>query len=44
MDKKTVSLIKGYLEKAEEKLCSAETLMRNGRYDDAVSRAYYSQG
>jgi len=42
LDKKTISLINGYLEKAEEKLCSAETLMRNSRYDDTVSRAYYS--
>lgn len=42
MDKKTESLIDGYLEKAQEKLRFAETLIRDGGYDDAVSRAYYS--
>lgn len=41
MDKKTAILIKGYLEKAEEKLHFAEILLRDGGYDDAVSRAYY---
>ncbi len=41
MDKKTISLLKGYTEKAKEKLRSAETLLKNDGYDDAVSRAYY---
>jgi uncharacterized protein (UPF0332 family) len=29
------------MEKAKEKLRSAETLLKNDEYDDAVSRAYY---
>lgn len=42
MDKKTKSLLKGYIDKAEEKLSMAETLFNNKGYDDAVSRAYYT--
>ena len=42
MDKKTVSLIRGYLNKAQEKLTVAETLLKLKDYEDAVSRAYYS--
>lgn len=42
MDKKTQSLLKGYIEKAEEKLRMAETLFKNEGYEDAVSRAYYT--
>lgn len=42
MDKKIQSLLKGYIEKAEEKLRMAETLLKNSGYDDAVSRAYYT--
>lgn len=42
LDKKTVSLIQGYLEKAREKLRVAESLLKDGEYEDAVSRAYYA--
>ena len=42
MDKQTVSLIQGSLEKAKDKLRVAESLLKEGAYDDAVSRAYYS--
>lgn len=42
MDKRTEELIKGYIAKAEEKLVTAKNLLRDGAYDDAVSRAYYS--
>jgi hypothetical protein len=41
LDKKTVSLLKAYLEKSEKKLQVAQTLLKNRDYDDAVSRAYY---
>ena len=41
MDKKTASLIKGYLTKAEEKLAVAKSLLRLKDYEDSVSRAYY---
>ena len=42
MDKKTATLLQGYLEKSKEKLRVAERLLKNGDYEDAVSRAYYS--
>jgi len=42
LDKTTFVLIKGYIEKAKEKLRTAEKLFAEGYYDDAVSRAYYS--
>jgi len=42
LDKKTSSLLKGYMQKASEKLRAAETLFKAQEYDDAVSRAYYS--
>ena len=43
MDKKEVKeLIKGYLEKAKDKLKVASNLLNDGAYDDAVSRAYYA--
>ncbi len=42
MDKKTLSLLKGYIDKSKEKLRAAEILLKNEEYDDAVSRAYYS--
>ena len=42
MDKKTPGLIKGYLDKAKEKLASAANLLEDGAYDDTVSRAYYA--
>lgn len=42
MDKETKSLINGYLEKAKEKLNIAVSLLEDGAYDDAVSRAYYA--
>lgn len=41
MDKTVLSLLKGYIEKAQDKLRAAETLLKNKEYDDAVSRAYY---
>lgn len=42
MDKKVSGLIKGYLAKSKEKLHTAENLLKEGSYDDAVSRAYYA--
>lgn len=42
MDKKTLTLLKGYVEKAKQKLHAADTLFKNNEHDDAVSRAYYS--
>jgi len=42
LDKKTLSLLKGYLEKADQKLHAAEVLLKDGSYEDAVSRAYYA--
>jgi uncharacterized protein (UPF0332 family) len=42
MDKETSSLIKAFLEKAKEKLGTAESLLDEGAYDDCVSRAYYA--
>ena len=41
MDKQTASLLRGSLEKANDKLRIAEQLLHSGAYDDAVSRAYY---
>lgn len=41
MDKKTLSFMRGYLEKSRQKLRSAEILLREGSHEDAVSRAYY---
>lgn len=35
-------MLKGYLQKAAEKLRAAETLFKAHEYEDAVSRAYYS--
>ena len=42
MDKPTVSLLKGSLDKASDKLRVAQQLLGDGAYDDAVSRAYYA--
>lgn len=42
MDEKTVILVKGYLDKAQNKLGVAEKLLDSKAYDDAVSRAYYA--
>jgi len=42
LDKETSSLIKGYIEKAKDKLKIAASLLDDGAYDDAVSRAYYA--
>ncbi len=42
MDKKTVSLLRGSLDKAKEKLKVAEVLFSTENYDDSVSRAYYA--
>lgn len=37
-----MSLIKGYLEKAKEKLRTAKALMDDAAFDDVASRAYYA--
>lgn len=42
MDKKVASLIQGYLAKAKEKLRVAQSLLKDGDHEDAVSRAYYA--
>jgi uncharacterized protein (UPF0332 family) len=42
LDKKTVSLIKGYMDKARKKLGVARKLLADKEYEDAVSRAYYA--
>lgn len=42
MDKKTATLVQGYLAKSGEKLRVAQGLLQRGEYEDAVSRAYYS--
>ncbi|MBA7714043.1 hypothetical protein ES703_123057 [subsurface metagenome] len=42
MDKKTLSLIKGYLDKSKGKLAVATFLLKSKAYEDAVSRAYYA--
>lgn len=42
MTETTPSLVKGYLEKADEKLAAAQVLFEAEKYDDAVSRAYYA--
>lgn len=42
MDEKTVSLLKGHIAKAKEKLHAADTLLKSGVHEDAVSRAYYT--
>ncbi|MEA1964427.1 MAG: HEPN domain-containing protein [Candidatus Aerophobetes bacterium] len=42
MDKKTLSLIEGYLDKSREKLTVAKTLLKSKAYEDSVSRAYYA--
>jgi len=42
LDKQTDALVRGSFDKAAEKLRVAEILLRDGAYDDAVSRAYYA--
>ena len=42
MDKQSISLLKGFMEKAKSKLAAARTLLKSKDYDDAVSRAYYA--
>jgi len=42
MDPKTKDLIATQIEKSNEKLGAAKTLLREGFIDDAISRAYYS--
>ena len=42
MDKPTISLLNGSLDKANEKLRVAQQLLHDDAYDDAVSRAYYA--
>ena len=41
MDRKTLALIKGYLERAKEKLKSANDLLKADDWSDCASRAYY---
>ena len=41
MDKETLTLLKGYMNKAQSKLRVAKRLLKTGDYDDAASRAYY---
>lgn len=42
MGKETEALLRGYLEKSRGKFRVAEKLLKEGDYEDAVSRAYYS--
>jgi len=42
MDPKIEEMIKGQMEKSEAKLKAAKSLLKDGFYDDAISRAYYS--
>ena len=42
MDETIKALVKGYMEKAENRLKAAESLFELGYYDDVVSRAYYA--
>ncbi len=42
MDPKDQSLILAQIEKSQEKLNAAKTLLKDGFIDDAISRAYYS--
>lgn len=42
MDTKDKRLIKEQVEKSNEKLNAAKSLLRDGFIDDAISRAYYS--
>lgn len=42
MDREISSLVEGYMAKAKEKLRVAQTLLKNGDHEDAVSRAYYA--
>lgn len=42
MDPKIEDMIKGQMEKSEAKLKAAKSLLKDGFYDDAISRAYYS--
>ncbi|MEM3627169.1 MAG: HEPN domain-containing protein [Candidatus Bathyarchaeia archaeon] len=37
-----MSIVKAYLEKADERLKAAEKLLNDGYYEDAISRAYYA--
>jgi uncharacterized protein (UPF0332 family) len=42
LDKETKGLILAYMDKAKEKLQTAQDLLDEGANDDAVSRAYYA--
>jgi len=42
LDETIKALVKGYMEKAENRLKAAESLFELGYYDDVVSRAYYA--
>jgi hypothetical protein len=42
LDKSTQALLRGYLDKAEEKLDVARRLLAQGDVEDAISRAYYA--
>jgi uncharacterized protein len=42
LDSTTRELVKGHIEKANQKLAVARRLLDSGDYDDSVSRAYYA--
>ena len=42
MDSTTRKLVKGFIEKSENKLNVAKRLLKSEDYEDAVSRAYYA--
>lgn len=42
MEQTKEDLIKGQIEKSEEKLAAARSLLENEYFDDAISRAYYA--
>ncbi len=42
MDPKIKEMIRAQLEKSEDKLKAAKSLLKDGFFDDAISRAYYS--
>jgi uncharacterized protein (UPF0332 family) len=41
LDRESIGLLKGFLEKADQKLRAAEELLKVAAYEDVVSRAYY---
>lgn len=42
MDAKVEDIVKGQIEKSEDKLKAARSLLNDGFFDDAISRAYYA--